>query len=336
MRIRNLQKRIVLMVGVLALTITLTLGGVFGLSSSQTIQAEASTSLSLFNVTGQMTRQQAQNIMTALGNTSNVNTSIDRNMQFRLFPDANYGSQYAVALARLNWRIVNADNDRITFWASNTYRTSAYGTTTLYASSTIRQNIIDDFNHVLSRIGTIGNHIMPKGSTAFGAVAGDLIWLPAIEETRYNGVWGFTEETTNLRGFTPHAEGGTNANQAFLRYGHFVRPPHSIDEDLPPFHSINYCGVYFHFFGAGTILRGVRPAVHISRASIEAAADNGAGGGVNPPDNNDNNNNNGNNTDNNFFEDGAGIALLVLGGLVGLIVIIILFGGIARLLKRRN
>ena len=188
-KITSIKKRIALLVLALALTITLTLGGLFIPSNtssfSQAIQADASTSLSLFNVTGQMTRLQAQNIMTALGSTPNVNTSIDRNMQFRLFPDANYGSQYAVALARLNWRIVNADNDRITFWASNTYRTSAYGTSELYASSTIRQNIIDDFNHVLSRIGTIGNHILSKGTTAFGAVAGDLIWLPAIEETRY-------------------------------------------------------------------------------------------------------------------------------------------------------
>ena len=323
----------------LAVIITvLVFGGVLFISPQQAIQAEASTAIALFNTTGQMTRQQAQNIMNALGDTPADSSSINRNTQFRLFPDIELSSTHATALSRLHWRIVNVDGDRVTFWASDSYRSIGFMSTSsmypVYSESILRQFLLSDFTHLTSEIPNINNHILIKGSSVDGAVAGDRIFIPSLQEVQNGGTWGLN---TALRSF-PRMGDAASFGRVWLR------TPASFNPLLGGL--VSYNGSVSAGLGTGSHSR-VRPALHISLQSIQEAADVGAGGGtVRPPDDNNgngnNNNNNGNNSgdgngnNNNSYTESSFNWWIGLSAILGLIVLGTFTTAIIRFFKKRK
>jgi len=326
----------------LAVIITaLIFGGVMFISPSQTIQAEASTAISLFNANGQMTRVQAQNILNALGDTPADNSSINRNTQFRLFPDIEITSTHATALSRLHWRIVNVDGDRVTFWASDSYRSIGFMSTSsmypVYSESILRQFLLSDFNNLTSEIPNLNNHVLIKGTTIDGAVASDRIFIPSLQEVQNSGTWGLN---TALRSF-PRMGDAASFGRVWLR------TPATFNPLLGGL--VSYNGSTSAGLGTGSHSR-IRPALHISLQSLQEAADDGAGGGtVRPPDDNNgggnNNNNNGNNgnnngsnnnNDNNDSNTGNANVFVILSFAMGLIILALTIGLIIHIFRSKN
>jgi len=260
----------------LALTLTLTFGAIF-ISSYQILEAEASTSISLFNVSGQMTRVQAQNILDALGDTPAVNTSIDRNMKFRLFPQVTLPSNHANNLMSLNWRITQTNGDRVTFWAVDGYRTSVFNTAAVgspssdYSVSILRENLLNDYAYIAARFPTLLDSILTKNTTSENAVVADRIWIPSVLEVGIGGVWAMTPSLRSFDAF----HGNDNAwlrTAATANLAYFLTADGSVENaSLVPL--------------SNQLV--VRPALHISLAAIQEAAESGAGGGaIVPPGNN--------------------------------------------------
>jgi len=276
MKIKNIKRKLGLLVTAIALIVTLTLGGIFMQSNQQAISADASTSLSLFNEQGEMTRVQAQNILDVLGDTPNVNTTIDRTAYFRLFPNVTFASSHATSLSQLYWRITQVNGDRVTFWAVECYRNTSFNSddVNIYTVSLLRTNLLDDSNYILARFPNLLDGILTKGTNSANAVSYDRFWIPSAGEVEDGGYWGLTSE---LRSFVPH---DIPNNSAWLRS--FPAGASTVSTVSP----------------AGAIItaqvwsaRGVRPALHVSLSAIQEAADTGAGGGIVPPPNNNNNNN---------------------------------------------
>jgi len=268
MKIKNIKRKLGLLVTAIALIITLTLGGVFMQPNQQIISADASTSLSLFNEQGEMTRVQAQNILDALGDTPNVNTTIDRTSYFRLFPAVNYSSDYANKLAGLRWRITQVSGDRVTFWAYDGYRSSVFGSG-LYPVSFIRDNLLFDSNYILARFPNLLDYILTKGTDANEAVPYDRFWVPSAQEVGNGEAWGLN---TALRLFPQFDDNPFTWLRSWNSSG---------------FSFISWNGSILDAGGSSTVA-AVRPALHISLSAIQEAADTGAGGGVVPPPNNNN------------------------------------------------
>ena len=270
-----MKKKLALLVTALALTITLTLGGIFFQPNQMTIEADASTSISLFNHNGEMVRLQAQNILDALGDTPTINTTIDREMQFRLFSEAGLVSTEATALARMRWRITQVNGDKVTFWAYGGYRLSNYnevGAGNVYSNSVLRTNLINDYTYLLARFPNLPENILPKGTNAHGAVPTDRFWIPSVQEVQNGDVWDLN---SHLRSFPAF---GT-ATSSWLRSATATGTVNAITANTTG--DINLTGT-----AVVTVGLVVRPALHISLALLQEAAETGAGGGIiRPPDN---------------------------------------------------
>ncbi|MCL2846676.1 MAG: S8 family serine peptidase [Firmicutes bacterium] len=145
---------------------------------------------SLFDSYGTLNPDIAASILSSL-NPSNT-AAVDRDTQFRLFPDV--GTGHTLALSRLNWRIVHVNGDRVTLWASQVYRNSIFHSRVHdvvgnpntdwrvlpYRDSMLRSNLLADWNGIASGLPNIGNHILPHGTTAHGANASDPLWIPSF------------------------------------------------------------------------------------------------------------------------------------------------------------
>ncbi|MCL2861203.1 MAG: hypothetical protein FWE22_02205 [Firmicutes bacterium] len=321
----TIQRKITMLVVVVVLTLAIMIGGV--LIPQRTILSSASTSVSLFNATGQMTRAQAQNILEAIGDTEAqgfTNASMDRGRQFRIFPDIALASDNAQNLARLNFRLVNVTGDRVTFMASTSYRFSEFQSSndeSNYNLSTVRENLLGDFDYIQRRIPNVNNHILNKGSTADFAVATDRIWLPSLYEVQDGTGWTLNN---NLRRPVE-----TNNHHSWLRSGnsytfgevqdYFVYIISSLDGSLSVIsvRDVN--------------LRGIRPAIHISLSSLQDASEDGASGGaVRPPDENNNNNNN------EEEHDRVATWIIIVSVIVGLLVLAIIINIFAWIFSRKR
>jgi len=293
-------------------------------SNQPQIQAEASTSISLFNATGRMTRSQAQNIMTALGSAPEDITTVDRAMPFRLFPDITFTSNHASSLTRLNWRIVHIDGDRLTFLAAAPYRNSPFSTTggLCYLVSDLRANLITDFNYLNTRLGGLSDYILPLGAVptnhnheAARVNENDRIWIPS----RYEFItrWRLTSH-----GLATFDNGSFNA-RSWLR--------NQSTTGAVSISTMSSAGALGTIIGSYRVY-SVRPALHISLQSIIDAANDGASGGtVASPDQNGNGSSNNNNND--YANDN--LAWILFFGLIGgIVVIILLFGIIAKILNK--
>jgi len=317
-------KRVMLLLGTLALTLTLTLGLLFIPSPQAPIQAEASTTISLFNATGRMTRSQAQNILNAIGNTPNDMTTVDMAMPFRLFPDITFNSNHSTNLARLNWRIVHIGGNRITFLATAPYRNSPFSTTggLCYLVSDLRVNLITDFNYINTRLGGLNDYILPLGAVptnhnheAARVNENDRIWIPSRYEfiTRWrllnHGLGGFDNGSFNARSWLRNQS--TTGSQSIS--------------------SMSSAGV-LGSVGDSTRVYSVRPALHISLHSIREAVEYGASGGtVAPPDQNGNNNNN-----NNSYNNGSNTSWIILSSIIGLALVVIILGYVFHVFRSKK
>ena len=213
------------------------------------------------------------------------------------------------------WRVVNLHNGILTLWMADPYRNSAFNTTStpqngiegnIYhhanRNSTIRQNLLSDFNAVMNAItdvdirAQINSAIVPAGNAALAGtntnenfsntrahVAGtnttnpmvpfaDRVWLPSTYEV-------FNTSTTNLIPAQSHI-GGTNAT---VRTGQwqlnaydrgFAVVLHSwLRSGLAGFGNDTPTTTTTGNISLQTVSHsfGVRPAIHINVASLARA-----------------------------------------------------------------
>ncbi|MCL2846384.1 MAG: InlB B-repeat-containing protein [Firmicutes bacterium] len=181
---------------------------------------------------------------------SNYVDAVERDVRFRLFPDVGTGN--TLALSQSTWRIVDVTPNHVTFWASESYRTSAFhATSNVYSGSAVRTAVTTDFAPI-ANIPGLTQHLVPLGTTAHNGVAADLAWLPAENEIRHL--------TNRQRAF--HTDFPTGS--AWLRsatptatWAWFVDAAGEIQNNSA---------------GGITLSHNVRPAIRISRQTIHQAA----------------------------------------------------------------
>lgn len=336
-------KRIAVLITALTLTIVLTLGVLLIPSNFPSIDTQASMAISLFDLTGNMQRGVAQAVLDALGETPKDSSTLDRVTRFRLFPNLSLSSVYAENLSRLNWRITNVDGNRVTFWASEPHRASVF-TTTLseirYSHGIIRQRLIADYTYLAARMSRLNNHILRQGTIGANAVAADRLWLPSMAEVENGGAWGFSMNTERAR-FSLGAIADLHIN--VVAYNDWLRdtiiePCQSINAQVVrnngSITSLRYCSSMDFRPLFLLIYATVRPALHISLSSLQAAASGNVGGGdTNPPPDD---NNSSNNSGNNDYAANNLIWALLIGLTGGVIVIILLFGITNKILNNKG
>ena len=214
---------------------------------------------SLFQTTGELSALRAQQILDAIGDLSNEDNVIDRETPFRLFPTV--ATNYARELSQSQWRIVDVDGDNVTMFATQPYRSSYFNVdlepNITYGTSTLRHNLVGDWNVLASAIPRVNDHVNRYGGSANGANANDRIWIPCFEAN--NVIWHFNSHL--------------GANQLWWARG-FLNDTHALTVDTAG---------YSHGH-AMTDELGVRPALHISLESLESAVEVGYVGNYNDND----------------------------------------------------
>ena len=211
--------------------------------------------ISLFNTSGTINPVIAQRVLDAVNGN-------DLAMEFRLFPTIAFpnATETVRSLSTINFRFVYAYGDNVTFWASQAYRNSLFnpvGVGNNYAFSELRQNLIADWNGLTLGVPNLTRHINQLDTTQWNAIPTDRIWLPTWVDMHSAG-WNLPTAVRSFdrNGFSTHA---------------FLRSPTL--ETLVD--QVSYVG----FVSATNVVDhartgAVRPALHVSLASLQYAIDN--------------------------------------------------------------